>query len=238
MMNRKDKILFAKRKLADVWKCDVAAFDSEKNVFIESKDVFFEIITFGENAVIRGDKAIVDWCAEKFGETLARDIMDGDNLYMLDTKLRSMGKKLGGEHIRYLHLFPEKTVKVPSGFTYKWYEGDAVKALYQYRAFDNALNFEQDVIAVAAYDGDKLAAMAGADDYLGDLWQIGIDTMPEYRHLGLGAHLVKALALKIEEKGKVSFYNTWSPNIASTRVALSTGFYPVWMGYPSEDFTP
>ena len=76
--------------------------------------------------------------------------------------------------------------------------------------------------------------MAGADDYMNELWQIGIDVLPEFRHQGLGLYLVKELAADIEKLRKVPFYTTWSPNIASTRVALGAGFYPVWVGYPSE----
>jgi len=89
-------------------------------------------------------------------------------------------------------------------------------------------------IAFTAYDGDRLVALAGADDYMGDLWQIGIDTETEYRGRGFGAYLVKELTLEIEKKGKVVFYNTWSANLGSTRLALSVGFSPVWMGYPSD----
>jgi len=235
-MDRHEKVRAAKKQHAEIWKCDASAFDSDENVFIETGDTFFEIITFGHNAVIRGDAAIVDWCREKFKKTFARDIMDGDNLFGLDNKLRSMGKKLGGEHIRYLHLFPERTVEKPAGFTYKFYDCDTIGEVQQYREFDNALNFERDVLAIAAYDGGAvLAAMAGADDYMDSMWQIGIDTSPEYRQRGLGAYLVKEIALMIEKRGKVAYYNTWSPNLASTKLALSTGFYPTWMGYPSQD---
>ena len=238
-MDSKDKIAFAKRQIAAKWKCDPAVFDSERNVFFASNDTFFEIITFGINAVIRADKTILDWCSEKFMSVPPRDIMDGDNLYFLDMLLRSHGKKLGGEHIRYLHLFPEKTVPKPEGFIYRLFVGNEIEELrssIDYKNFDNAFSpdKERDVLAIAAYDGDTIAAIAGSDDYLESLWQIGIDTEPTYRNRGLGAYLVKEITLEIEKRHKVAYYNTWSPNIASTKVALSTGFYPTWMGYPSE----
>ncbi|MCL2811345.1 MAG: GNAT family N-acetyltransferase [Clostridia bacterium] len=237
-MDKHQKIDWAKQKLAEMWQCDAAAFDSEHNVFLETADTFFEIATFGHNAVMRGNPIIMAWCAERFGSTLARWILDGDNYYLLETKLRSLGKKLAGEHVRYLHLFPDSTIKKPLGFTYKWYNTDTVRGLYEHKTFDNALNFERDVIAVAAYDRQgKLAAMAGADDRWGSMWQIGIDTLSEYRRLGLGVYLVKELALAIERGGKLPFYTTWGPNIASARVALGAGFHPVWMGYPSEDLS-
>lgn len=166
--------------------------------------------------------------------------MDGDNLYNLDTKLRSLGKKLSGEHIGYLHIYPEKTVIKPRDYTCRLFVGKEIEELHLYKDYKNFENAfspdkERDVLAIAAYDGDTIAAIAGSDDYLDSLWQIGIDTAPLYRNCGLGAYLVKEIAYEIERHQKVAYYTTWSPNIASTRVALSTGFYPTWMGYPSED---
>lgn len=147
---------------------------------------------------------------------------------------------MSGEHIGYLHIFPEKIVVKPENFTYRLFIRDEIKELRlykDYKKFDNAFSPEEerDVLAIAAYDGETIAAIAGSDDYLGSLWQIGIDTSPSYRNRGLGAYLVKEIASEIERHQKVAYYNTWSPNIASTKVALSTGFYPTWMGYPSED---
>lgn len=232
-MNGKKNIPFVKRRLEEIWCCETGAFDSDENVFSVSDETFFEVATFGGNAVFRGSSQIIDWCSQEFESIPACDILDGDNLYKLDTMLRSLGKKLSGEHIRYLRLFPEKRVEKPAGFTYRLHSGDEVKELYIHKGFDNALNYRSDVIALVAYDGEEIAAMAGADNNMGDLWQIGIDTLPQYRKKGLGVYLVNVLAEEIEKLGKVAFYTTWSPNIASTRVALGAGFCPVWMGYPS-----
>lgn len=238
-MKKEEKIMFAKKEIAEKWKCDPAIFDYSDNVFYESKDTFFEIITFGTNAVIRADASILDWCSEKFKSVLARDIMDGDNLYDIGTKLRSLGKKLGGEHIGYLHLFPEKTVQKPEGFVFRSYIRDEINEIFDkhHEIFDNAFSPDKDrnILAIAAYDKNEIVALAGCDDYLGSLWQIGIDTASSHRNRGLGAYLVKEITHEIERHKKVAYYNTWSPNIASTKLALSTGFYPAWVSYPSEE---
>lgn len=239
-MNKKEKITWAKKQIAEKWKCEAAVFDMEENLFYSSKDTFFEIITFGSNAVIRADESILDWCSQKFMALPARDIMDGENIYSMETKLRSYGKKLSGEHIGYLHIHPEKTVIKPADYTFRLFEGMEIQELYSYKdhkKFDNAFSpdKEHDVLAIAAYLGDTVAAIAGCDDYLDTMWQIGIDTDPLHRNRGLAAYLVKELATEIEKRERLAYYNTWSANIASTRVALGTGFYPCWMSYPSED---
>jgi hypothetical protein len=234
-MDKSYKILHVKQQLAALWNCKPSDFDNDENVFIPSTDTYFEIVTFGNNAVIRGNEKMLDWCKGMFQHAHARDIMDADHLYSINTKLRSMGKKLGGEHIRYLLINPQKQIRMPNGFTYRWYDMNTIKELYGYKAFNNALNFKTDVIAIAAFKEDQLVAMAAADNYMEPMWQIGIDTTLEYRKQGIGTYLVHLLALEIQNKGKIPFYTTWGANMGSTKIALTTGFYPVWMGYPSED---
>ena len=235
-MNKNEKILFIKQQLSGIWKCDVAVFSSDKNIFIESQDTFFQIVTFGGNAVIRGDKKIIEWCSEKFASTPACFIMDSDNFYLINEKLRTFGKKLGDEHIGYLHLFPERIPEKPMQFDYKLYDRNNISELYGYNeSFKNVLTLtDKDMLAIAAYDNDIIVSMVACDSHW-EAWQIGIDTLPAYRKRGLAGYLVKELALEIEKLDKVAYYNTWSSNIASTRVALGAGFYPVWVDYPCED---
>ena len=86
-----------------------------------------------------------------------------------------------------------------------------------------------DVIGVGAYDGDVLAALAGASADCDSMWQIGIDVLPEYRRQGLAAALTSRLALEILERDKVPFYCAAWSNIASVRNAVKSGFRPAWV---------
>lgn len=212
---------------------DEHVFDSEKNVIAESHKHFFEIDTFGKQAVITADASIMDWCVKEFSDADHKDLMDGEVLFKIESKMREHGYQLAGEHIRFLY-FTDVKVSEPQGFTYKVFMKDQLSALNEYKHFHNALNFKNDVIAMGAYDGDKLVALAGADDYMGDLWQIGIDTLPEYRGRGLGRYLVKTIADEICKQGKVPYYTTWAPNIGSMSVAVGAGFVPAWVGYFAE----
>ena len=234
-MDKKGKIKLVQERLAANGKYDSNVFNADKNIIIKSLDSFFEIITFGKNAVIKADLSIYDWCVEHFSTIPARDILDGDNLYIIETKLREYGKKLAGEHIRYLYLDKNKTVQQPSGFEYKMFDRSNMDVLYKNKGFDNALNYKNDVIAIGAYHENQLVALAGADDSLSNLWQIGIDTLSSYRKKGLAVYLVKALADEIERQGALPYYTTWSANIASSTVALKVGFYPVWVEFFAED---
>lgn len=233
-MQPQETMAFIKAHLAGIWQCAPDTFDHPENTFLPSASHPFEIVTFGKGAVIRARPDILSWCTAQFAQVEANRILDSDNLFRIEQMLRARGYQLAGEHMRYAYLDAGRTVRKPDGLRYELYKGEHVRQLYVHEGFHNALNYARDVIAIAAYDGDTLAAMAAADDGLHPLWQIGIDTVDAYRGRGLGAYLVKALAEAIVQEGMTPYYTTWAANLASTRLALSCGFLPAWLGYYAE----
>lgn len=233
------KIAAAQALLAARWGCDAALLRGAEHVFLPTNEVFLEVWTFGRGAILRGSPELLDWCRGAFAGLDAGHMMDGDGLFRLEGALRARGHAFTGEHVRYLHIGQERPARpLPPGIMLELREGEAVRALDQYKGFDNALNHRSDVIALTAFAGETPVAMAVADDNLGDLWQIGVDTALPWRGLGLATHLVQALTRGIEARGRLPFYTTWSANIASTRVALDAGYRPVWMGYIAEPIVP
>ncbi len=86
-----------------------------------------------------------------------------------------------------------------------------------------------DVLGIGAYDGGKLIGLAGCSADCENMWQIGVDVLPEYRRMGIASALTGNLALEILERGKVPFYcSAWS-NIRSVRNAVKSGFIPTWV---------
>ena len=97
--------------------------------------------------------------------------------------------------------------------------------------FPNALSEKEnpdrpDVLALAAYDGDEIAALAGASADTDALWQVGIDVKERYRGHGLGTTLVSLLCDRIEALDKTPFYGTVLANLHSQNIALNTAFTP------------
>lgn len=235
-MDKIDKIKQVQKRLATMGNYSKDVFEQVENQFIKSDNCFFDVVTFGNNAIILADESIYDWCVDRLSTVDSKRIMDGDYLYEINSKLREHGKKLSGENVRYLLLDEGRTIEKPSGFTYKLFDKHNISELWKHKGFDNALNYKDDVIAIGAFYDEQLVALAGADDRLEDLWQIGIDTVPPFRNRGLGVYLVKAIADEIIRVGKLPYYTTWSANVASTAIALKTGFFPVWVGYFSVDY--
>ena len=85
-----------------------------------------------------------------------------------------------------------------------------------------------DVLGVGAYDGDKLIGLSGCSADANEMWQIGVDVIPEYRRKGIASAITSRLALEILKRNKVPFYcSAWS-NIRSARNAIKSGFIPSW----------
>ncbi|MBR4960662.1 MAG: GNAT family N-acetyltransferase [Clostridia bacterium] len=88
---------------------------------------------------------------------------------------------------------------------------------------------ELDMLGVGAYDGDTLIALAACSADCDSMWQIGIDVLPDYRHLGLAKALTSRLTREILARDKVPFYCAAWSNIASVRNAIACGFRPAWV---------
>ncbi len=88
---------------------------------------------------------------------------------------------------------------------------------------------ELDVLGIGAYDDGNLVGFAACSADCDDMWQIGIDVLPEYRGRNIASGLVGNLAAEILERDKVPFYCAAWSNIASVRTAIKSGFRPAWM---------
>ena len=86
-----------------------------------------------------------------------------------------------------------------------------------------------DVLGVGAYDSGKLVGLAGCSADCEQMWQIGIDVLPDYRRQGIASALTSRLATEILARGKVPFYCAAWSNIKSVRNAIRSGFRPAWV---------
>ncbi len=207
-----------------------------EGVRLYSLDVpFFSMATTGNSVVITADERL-----HPFFERLAEDARDLHRLYefgnlqCIDTELRKYGYRIYGSFHMYLPGETITEIPLPQGFTYKWYETEEeIETFYPNELFTMALSSDKnpdrpDVIALAAMDGEKIIAVAGASADTKEMWQVGIDVLPEYRGRGFGTALVAALCRRIEEKGKLPFYGAAVANLHSQNIAVRCGFYPAW----------
>ena len=200
---------------------------------------FFQMATTGKGVVIAAHEslhgALAAWAAQA---AEPHRLFEYPKLRSLEDLLLPQGWRLMGVH----HMFlpgREFSAALPEAFSYQWYDRETVKAFYPNRLWPNALSQEEnslrpDVIALAAFDGEKMAGLAGASADGETLWQVGIDVLPEYRSRGLGKALVEALCAKIAEQGRLPFYGAAAANLHSQNIAVSCGFFPAWVEVSSQ----
>ena len=75
----------------------------------------------------------------------------------------------------------------------------------------------------------KLIGLAACSADCDDMWQIGVDVLPEYRRQGIASSLTSNLAMEIMDRGKVPFYCCAWSNLKSVKNALRSGFVPGWV---------
>jgi RimJ/RimL family protein N-acetyltransferase len=92
-----------------------------------------------------------------------------------------------------------------------------------------------DCLGVGAYDQGKLVGLAGCSADCEDLYQIGVDVLPEYRQKGIAAAVTSRLALEVLALGKVPFYCAAWCNVKSVRNAIKSGFKPAWVELTARD---
>ena len=139
------------------------------------------------------------------------------------------------------HMFaPEpKIIEINTDLRIEWLEQNDITQFYGNENFPNAIcnKFKPerpDVLAVVAMDGEKIMGMAGCSADTPDLWQIGIDVLPEYRGRGVAKTLVTLLRNETFRRGAIPYYGTGLSNLASWKTALECGFRPFWVEAESQ----
>lgn len=195
----------------------------------EGKDLFFKAITFLGKAFIMVDDSIYDWAIHYFKDVSPEWFCLFPNLRNIDRKLQEFNREIADTHVYFL---PDADAShVEANQSVKWFEKDGLVQFKENNPFPHALcfsNTQPDVLAVAAMEGDKMIAMAGASMDGEFLWQIGIDVLTDYRRKGLAVNLTALIKQEILKRGKIPFYGTSESHSVSQSVAIKAGFAPAW----------
>ena len=189
-----------------------------------------DMVSYGNN--------IVASCSEEFLETARRYIdrypvehcFETPHLHALEAELEKAGQKIC---FMAEYFLPDVTALRPLACAYETRLLESADFAHLYTPeWSNALCEKRkhlDVLAVGAYDGDKLVGLAGCSADCDEMWQIGIDVLPEYRRQGIASALTGRLAMEILARGKVPFYCAAWCNLKSVRNAIKCGFRPAWV---------
>ena len=188
------------------------------------------LVSYGSNIVAAVTDEVSDIVSEYIGRYEFFHCFETPNMHWLNERLMERGHKLCFMAEYYL---PDVS-RIPNltcDYETRILKQKDFEDLYL-PSWSNALCKERkhlDILGAGAYDKGKLVGLAGCSADCEDMWQIGIDVLPQYRRRGIASALTAALAKEILDRGKVPFYcSAWS-NIRSVRNAVRSGFIPAWV---------
>ena len=210
----------------------------EKRRKFSEKAFFIRMATFGAGTVISADERLHPWLNEWIKGKDGIWLFEQHNFYELECEVRKHGYKMALTH----HMFLPKPelMNIETDLKIKWFEKDEFSQFYGKEEWSNVLcdHFRPDrpdMLVAAALDGERIMGMAGASADTPEMWQIGIDVLPEYRGRGIAKTLVTLLRDEIFKRGAIPYYGTGLSNLGSWKTALGSGFVPAWVEVESRE---
>ena len=187
------------------------------------------MVSYGHNIVAATADAYAELAREYAAKVPLAYWLDAPYIHALERALNAHGLSVSRTAEYWL---PDLTrlEALPSIYETKLLTQEDFAELYR-PEWSNALcekRRELDVLGVGAYDGGRLIGLAGCSADCDEMWQIGVDVLPEYRRKYIAAALTSQLAAEILKRGKVPFYCCAWCNLASARNAVRSGFSPAW----------
>lgn len=221
--------------------CRASDFHSDKNVIVpfclgkNARKYYKEPITctfvsYGSNIVAATTEEVAPLVSEYIGKFEFYHCFETPNMHWFNERLAERGHKvcfMAEYYLPDVNKIPdaecqyETRILVQKDFG-KLYFPEWGNALCEERK-------DRDILGVGAYDGSRLVGLAACSADCDEMWQIGVDVLPEYRQKGIATALTSKLAREILKRGKVPFYcSAWS-NVRSARNAAKSGFIPAWV---------
>ncbi|MBQ8002681.1 MAG: GNAT family N-acetyltransferase [Clostridia bacterium] len=221
--------------------CKAEDFLKSENVVVYSKEddrarkylklpFSCNLVSYGNNVVASVNEDTEDIVREYINKYPIEHLFETPNMHVLNEKLLKKGLKIC---FMAEYFLPDATnlKRLDCGYELRMLERTDFEDLYK-PEWSNALCEKRkylDVLAIGAYDKGKLIALAGASCDCEDMWQIGVDVLPEYRKRGIASSVTSNLAAEIMERGKVPFYCAAWCNIKSVKNAIKCSFKPAWV---------
>lgn len=221
--------------------CSPGDFTRAENVVVISKPnenarrylnlpFFCDLITYGSNIVACVDERVYEFVKKYIDTEYPHGCFETPQIHHLTNEFSKYGF-LPCYQAEYWLPDMEVLRVLPCRYETRLLERDGFAGLYLPQ-WSNALTENRkhsDMLAVGAYDGEKLIGLSGCSADCDTMWQIGIDVLPAYRKQGIAAALTSRLAVEVLQRGIVPFYCCAWSNLGSARNAIKSGFRPAWV---------
>lgn len=196
------------------------------------------LVSYGNNIVAscQTSRELIETVTEYINKYPTERCFETPNMNLLNDKLKKFNLQIC---FMAEYFLPDMKFlkKLPCKYDLKILHQEDLTELYT-DEWSNALCRERkelDVLAVGAYDKNKLVGLAGCSADCETMYQIGIDVLPEYRKKGIASSLTAFIAIETLKSGKIPFYCAAWSNIKSVRNAIKSGFRPAWVELTAKD---
>ena len=189
-----------------------------------------DFVSYGSNIVAQVSPRMYDTVKEYIDNNDVYRCFESPSIIGLNEKLANFGYKVCFMAEYFLPDI-DKLRLLPCDYEIKLLFKDDFRDLYT-ETWSNALCKDRahlDTLAVGAYDNGKLIGLAGCSADCEEMYQIGVDVLPQYRRRGIASALTSRLAIEILKLNKVPFYCAAWSNIISVRNAIKCGFKLAWV---------
>lgn len=240
-MTNKEIMRIAMAQSAEDIGCEAEDFTNNENVITRFKlgnnarkyykePIIGTFVSYGSNVVAAVQDDIRELVEEYLGRYEYYHLFETPNMTWLNDRLAEQGYGICFMAEYYLPDVDRLTI-LPTDYELRILEQKDFTNLY-HPEWSNALcedRKELDVLGVGAYEVEKLVGFAACSADADEMWQIGVDVLPDYRRHGIASALTSRLAKEILERGKVPFYCTAWSNVRSVRNAIKCGIIPAWV---------
>ena len=240
-MTNKDIMRIAMAQSAEDIGCEAEDFTKKEHVITRFKlgkkarkyykePIIGTFVSYGSNVVAAVQDDVRDLAEEYLERYEYYHIFETPNMTWLNEKLAEKGYGVCFMAEYYLPDIDRLSIQ-PTDYEQRILEQKDFTDLYL-PEWSNALceaRKELDVLGVGAYEGERLIGFAACSADADEMWQIGVDVLPDYRRNGIASALTSRLAKEILDRGKVPFYCTAWSNIRSVRNAIKCGIIPSWV---------
>lgn len=248
-MNNQDILSIALTQSAYDLSCQPEDFLKSENVVVISKENHYarkylklpfecQIASYGNNIVGSCSEAIKDMLKSYIDKYPTYQAFETPHLLELNGMLAKHQLQI---HYMAEYWLPDLNVlkAIPCHYETKLLGPQDFKDLYL-PEWCNALCQDRkqlDILGIGAYENQHLIGLAACSMDGEEMWQIGIDVLPAYRHQGIASSLTSLLAIEILKHHKVPFYCCAWANVPSARNAIKAGFRPAWMEMTAKPIT-
>lgn len=201
----------------------------DRRQYMEITPCVLKIAVVNGKLLFTGRADVIVRCRELYATANAPWFMETRNLAALNRELAAFGAQI--RHARPFFTADQALPVDTMGFSIQRYTPDAIQQFKGDERFEDAYGFCEtapDMLGVAALKDGQILGMAGASADSPNLWQIGINVLPEARGQGIAAMLVSLLRNDVLAVGRLPYYGTSISHLESQRVALRSGFLPAW----------